>query len=139
MFRFYEKLPHGVIKIPHAINICFEELPVEVIQQVGETKANVEQVKEDVEEHQEKIEEIEQAQKWSDESISRAFEKLWTLQDRVDVLEVEVQTLKEKPVEEPAKEEPKPAETTEVEKELSELPKPEEKETKPGFLARILG
>lgn len=65
------------------------EVLVEQAKEAGKVGAEVTQLEEKVEKLEVTVEETEQRQKWNDDSISNAFEKLWSLGDRVAALEAQ--------------------------------------------------
>lgn len=97
MYRIKIPLPHGEIKIPWPAGICFEEVPgavVELAKEAGETAAKVEQVQEEQQEQAEQLESLENRQRWNDQALDAAFERIWTLESlvmdlrgRIEILE----------------------------------------------------
>ena len=63
------------------------EVLVEQAKEAGKIGAEVEQLEEQVEQLQGEVESNKQIQQWNDESISRAFDRLWALEERVSALE----------------------------------------------------
>jgi hypothetical protein len=79
---------------------------------VGAATANIETLAEATEEVAQQQEILQDRQRWNDEALDRAFERIWALEDRIIALEmVEVEGLIEEEEIEP---EPEP-ENTEIE------------------------
>jgi hypothetical protein len=83
---------------------------VELAGEVGAATANIETLAEATEEVAQQQEIIQDRQRWNDEALDRAFEKIYALEDRIIALELaeEIEELEEiEEVEEEAEPEPK--------------------------------
>lgn len=113
MFRVYQTLPFGVLKIPFPQNICFEDggatgAVVDLAVKAGEAAADIDNLEEKAEELEEKTESLEQQVKWNDQALDRTFERIWAMESRIESLEAEIivlKTMKEEPEEEEEEEE----------------------------------
>lgn len=61
---------------------------VDVAIKTGENAAKVEVIEEQQEKVTEQIEQVERSQKWNDEAISNLYDKVYSLQDKIDSIEV---------------------------------------------------
>lgn len=121
-------LPHTRIEIPEPF-ICFEDKgDIELAIQTGENAADIENLEEKTEGLEEKTEGLEQAVRWNDEALDRAFERIWAMEDRINILEVELSDLKKPPEEETEKTEKTEEEKTETVLDIGETEKTEEEE-----------
>lgn len=96
MFRFHQKLFFGEIKIPYAKNICFEENGAAVVDlalKTGQAEADIDNLEQTTDEHAEKLESLEQKTKWNDETLDRAFDRICTMESKVEELESRIAVL----------------------------------------------
>lgn len=61
---------------------------VGIASDVGAAQANIENLESVTEEIAEKQESLETRQRWNDEALDRAFERIWALEDRISILEL---------------------------------------------------
>lgn len=69
------------------------EETTEVILEVGKTAAKVENLESQVEEQTEKTEEIANRQKWTDDMLDSAFNRIWELESRVAEMQTKIDSL----------------------------------------------
>lgn len=97
MYKIYQTLPHGVIKIPFPVFCCFEgeiDAIVDIAVKTGETAAEVENISEKVEELEQKEENRKWWEGYTEDQFTRLFTRMYELEDRVAALEA-VEVIKE--------------------------------------------
>lgn len=88
MFIFKQILPGRIFKIPQPFT-CFEEVPgavVDLAVKAGEAAAAIENLEAETEEQKEQLETLEQRTKWNDQALDAAFERIWSLEGRIEEL-----------------------------------------------------